>query len=190
MRKLGRDFFDREVLLVAPDLIHKVIAVADGRAGRIAEVEAYRGTDDPAAHSFRGPTRRNRTMFGPAGHLYVYRSYGLHWCANATCGHGTAVLIRAITPWAGVEAIRAARPGVRERDLANGPGKVTQALGIDGTFDGLDLVEDARVAVFDDGYRHPHPHRATARIGISKAVDRPWRWLAGQAGGRRAAGGC
>lgn len=179
MQRLERAFFDRDVLRVAPDLVHKVLAVADGRAGRIVEVEAYRGADDPAAHSFRGPTRRNRTMFGPAGHLYVYLSYGLHWCANATCGHGAGVLLRAITPLAGVDAIRAARPGVRERDLANGPGKVTRALGIDGSFDGLDLVTDARVGVFDDGYRHPRPHRVTARIGISKAKERPWRWVAG-----------
>lgn len=179
MRRLGRRFFDRDVLLVAPDLVHKVLAMEDGRAGRIVEVEAYRGADDPAAHSFRGPTRRNRTMFGPPGHLYVYLSYGLHWCANATCGGGTGVLIRAVEPLSGLEAIRAARPGVRERDLANGPGKVTRALGIDGNDDGLDLVEDARAGVFDDGYRHPRPHLVTPRIGISKAIDRPWRWVAG-----------
>lgn len=179
VRRLGREFFDRDVLLVAPDMVHKVLAVADGRAGRIVEVEAYRGADDPAAHSYRGPTRRNRAMFGPAGHLYVYLSYGLHWCANATCGAGTGVLIRAVAPLSGIDAIRAARPGVRDRDLANGPGKVTRALGIDGSFDGLDLVTDPRVSMFDDGYAHPHPHRVTPRIGITKAVDRPWRWVAG-----------
>ena len=179
VRRLGREFFDRDVLLVAPDMVHKVLAVADGRAGRIVEVEAYRGADDPAAHSYRGPTRRNRAMFGPAGHLYVYLSYGLHWCANATCGAGTGVLIRAVAPLSGIDAIRAARPGVRDRDLANGPGKVTRALGIDGSFDDLDLVTDPRVTLFDDGYAHPHPHRVTPRIGITKAVDRPWRWVAG-----------
>lgn len=179
MRRLGRTFFDRDVLRVAPDLIHKVLAVEDGRAGRIVEVEAYRGADDPAAHSYRGPTRRNRTMFGPPGHLYVYLSYGLHWCANATCGAGTGVLIRAISPMSGIEAIRAARPGVKERDLANGPGKVTRALGIDGSFDGLDLASDSRVCVLDDGYVHPRAHRVTPRIGITKAVDLPWRWVSG-----------
>lgn len=178
-RRLRRAFYDRDVLLVAPDLVHKVLAVADGRAGRIVEVEAYRGADDPAAHSYRGPTARNRTMFGPPGHLYVYRSYGLHWCANATCGAGSGVLVRAVAPLAGLEDIRAARPGVRDRDLANGPGKVTRALGIEGDLDGLDLVRDARVGIYDDGYAHPRPHRVTPRIGITKAADRPWRWVAG-----------
>lgn len=151
--------------------------MADGRAGRIVEVEAYRGRDDPAAHSFRGPTRRNATMFGPPGHLYVYFSYGVHWCCNATCGDGTGVLIRGLMPLAGIDAMRAARPRARESNLSNGPGKLTQALDIDGSFDGEDLVTSARVGIYDDAFRGTVPPRATARIGISKAVDLPWRWV-------------
>ena len=179
MMRLPRSFFDRDVLDVAPDLVHKVLQVADGRAGRIVEVEAYRGRDDPAAHSFRGPTRPNATMFGPPGHLYVYFSYGIHWCCNATCGGGSGVLMRGLVPLAGIDAMRAVRPRAkRDADLANGPGKLTQALGIDGTFDGEDLVESGRIGIFDDGVRGSGPPQATPRIGISKAVDLPWRWLA------------
>jgi DNA-3-methyladenine glycosylase len=179
MTRLPRSFFQRDVLDVAPDLVNRVLRVADGRAGRIVEVEAYRGRDDPAAHSFRGPTKRNATMFGPPGHLYVYFSYGIHWCCNATCGDGTGVLVRGLRPLAGIEAMRAVRPRARrDADLANGPGKLTQALGIDGGFDGEDLVTSTRVGLYDDGFRSGTPLRSTARIGISKAVDLPWRWLA------------
>jgi DNA-3-methyladenine glycosylase len=167
------------VLEVAPELIYKVLAVADGRAGRIIEVEAYRGRDDPAAHSFNGPTRRNATMFGPPGHLYVYFSYGMHWCCNATCGEGTGILIRGLLPIAGIDAMRAVRPrAVREVDLTNGPGKLTQALGIDGSFDGADLIRSPLVGIYDDGFRSTRPPRSTTRIGISKAIDLPWRWIA------------
>jgi DNA-3-methyladenine glycosylase len=159
--------------------LHKILSVADGRAGRIVEVEAYRGRDDPAAHSFRGPTRRNATMFGPPGHLYVYFSYGVHWCGNATCGDGTGVLIRGLRPLAGIDAMWALRPrAAREVDLSNGPGKLTQAMGIDGSFDGEDLVTSRRVGIYDDGFRSTLAPTATARIGISKAVDLPWRWVA------------
>lgn len=179
MKPLPRSFYDRDVLEVAPELLHRILAVPDGRSGRIVEVEAYRGADDPAAHSFRGRTKRNATMFGPPGHLYVYFSYGVHWCANATCGHGSGVLLRAIEPLTGVEAMRKARSGVRDRDLANGPGKLTKALGIDGMFDGADLVAADRVGIFADAYVHPYPHLATPRVGISKAAERPWRWVPG-----------
>ena len=176
---MARAFYNRDVLEVAPDLIYKILSVADGRAGRIVEVEAYRGRDDPAAHSFRGFTKRNATMFGPPGHLYVYFSYGMHWCCNATCGDGTGILIRGLLPLAGLEAMRAARARVvREVDLSNGPGKLTQAMGIDGSLDGADLVKSPLVGIYDDGYRSVHPPRATSRIGISKAKDLPWRWVA------------
>ncbi|MDH5822855.1 DNA-3-methyladenine glycosylase [Luteimonas sp. RD2P54] len=178
-RALPRAFFDRDVLEVAPDLVHRVFAVADGRAGRIVEVEAYRGADDPAAHSFRGRTARNATMFGPPGHLYVYLSYGLHWCCNATCGNGTGVLIRAVRPLAGIGKMREARGRPRrEADLANGPGKVGQAFGIDRGHDGEDLVAGERVAILDDGHHDARPLLVTPRIGISKAADFPWRWVA------------
>jgi len=176
---LARSFYNRDVLEVAPDLIHKILAVADGRAGRIVEVEAYRGRDDPAAHSFRGPTRRTATMFGPPGHLYVYFSYGMHWCCNATCGDGTGILIRGLLPLAGLETMRETRPrAIREVDLTNGPGKLSQAMGIDGSLDGADLTRSPLIGIYDDGYRSVHPPKATARIGISKAKDLPWRWVA------------
>lgn len=103
----------------------------------------------------------------------------MHWCCNATCGDGTGILIRGLLPLAGLEAMRAARARVvREVDLSNGPGKLTQAMGIDGSLDGADLVKSPLVGIYDDGCRSVHPPRATSRIGISKAKDLPWRWVA------------
>lgn len=179
-RRLPRSFYRRDPLEVAPDLLGKVLVHGD-RAGRIVEVEAYRGTDDPASHAFRGPTPRTAAMFGPPGHLYVYFSYGMHWCANVVTsedGVAGAVLLRALAPLRGVEAMAAARPGARRAvDVANGPAKLTQALGIDGTFDGLDLVAAERaVTVVDDGTPPPEVPLAGPRVGISVAVDRPWRY--------------
>jgi DNA-3-methyladenine glycosylase len=150
--------------------------------GRIVEVEAYAGGEDPASHAFRGPTARNATMFGPPGHLYVYRSYGVHWCANAVCGDeglGVAVLLRALAPVAGLHAMRAARPTAqRERDLCRGPGRLAQALGITGDDDGADLVTGERgLVVADDGTPSPATPGVSGRIGVTRAVDRPWRWF-------------
>lgn len=166
---------------MAPELLNKILARDDGRAGRIIEVEAYYGAEDPAAHTFRGPTKRNRTMFGPAGHLYVYFTYGLHWCCNIVCGfegQGWGVLVRAVAPIAGIEQMRKARPGARtDRDLANGPAKLTQALGIDGSFDGADIiVGDHGVSVLDDAFPPPAAPRVGPRIGVSRGKDFPYRW--------------
>ena len=179
---LGRDFFARSALEVAPDLLHKVLVVGD-RSVRITETEAYLG-DDPASHSFRGPTPRTAVMFGPAGVLYVYFTYGMHWCANVVTGAdgvGEAVLLRAGLPLTGVDAMRAVRKAARrDRDLTNGPAKLAQALGLDGSANGVDLlVDSAEICIADD--RSPAPTRivTTPRIGISKAVDRPWRFLVG-----------
>ncbi len=174
---LPRAFYRRPSLDVAPELLGKLV-VHGVRAGRIVEVEAYR-FDDPASHAYRGPTRRNATMFGPPGHLYVYFSYGVHWCANVVTGdrEGQAVLLRALAPVDGLGAIRAARPAARrDRDLASGPGRLTQALGIDGSFDGTDLVRGA-VRIADDGVPPPSVPGVSRRVGISKAVDQPWRWF-------------
>ena len=123
---------------VVPRLLNALLSVRDSdgvvRVGRIVEVEAYRGSHDPASHAFRGKSRRNATMFGRPGLLYVYRSYGVHWCANVvagTDGVAEAVLLRAVEPVAGVASMRSARPGIdRDIDLANGPGKLCSALSI------------------------------------------------------------
>jgi DNA-3-methyladenine glycosylase len=163
--------------VVAVELLGKVLR-HEGTAGRIVETEAYRGADDPASHSFRGPTAGNRTMFGPPGHLYVYRSYGIHRCANVTCGQGRAVLIRALAPTGGEDLMRARRPAARNRrDLCNGPGKLCQALGIDGSCDGMDLgSRRSSVALKGDGTPPPTAPVVTPRIGISVAVDEPLRF--------------
>lgn len=181
-RRLPREFYRRDPRIVAPELIGKVLASADGRSGRIVEVEAYCGAIDPAAHSYRGKTARNATMFGPAGHLYVYFTYGMHWCANAVCGEvddGVGVLIRALEPLGGLERMRAARPrSRRDRDLCSGPARLAQALGITGAHDGLDLVGGSGAfTILDDGGAIA-PIRASPRIGITRATDAHWRWYA------------
>jgi DNA-3-methyladenine glycosylase len=205
-RVVPRDVYARDPRVVAPELLGKVLVRAGGaagppRAGRIVEVEAYCGAEDPGSHAFRGMTPRNRTMFGPPGGLYVYFTYGMHWCANAVCGDegdGVAVLLRALAPLAGVEAMWAARPRARrERDLCSGPAKLCQALGLDGTFDGADLVSgDRGVTVIDDGTPPPpHPVQGT-RIGLTAGAEHPWRWhvpadpnVSRPAAGRRGAAG-
>ena len=177
---LPRDFYRRDPRTVAPDLLNKVL-VLGGRAGRIVDVEAYAGREDPGSHAFRGITRRNATMFGPPGLLYVYFSYGMHWCANAVCGEegeGLAVLVRALAPLEGVEEMRVARPAARrDRDLCNGPGKLCQALGIGREHDGADLATgDRGPFVADDGTPPPTAPGTGLRIGLTAGADLPWRW--------------
>ncbi len=145
-----RALLARDPLAVAPALLGWELVRTDPagkrRSGRIVEVEAYRGETDPASHAYRGPTPRTEAMFGPAGHLYVYRSYGIHWCANVVCGDvGTAaaVLVRALEPIEGIEAMFDDRPKARTVvDLASGPGKLCAALRITGDDDGSDLLAD------------------------------------------------
>lgn len=177
---------------IAPRLLGLLLVCGD-RVGRIVEVEAYEGADDPASHAHRGPTPRNGVMFGPHGRLYVYRSYGMHWCANVVCGpvgEASAVLVRAVEPVAGVEAMWADRPRARrESDLGSGPGKLCAALGIDGDHDGTDLLDPLSPVRLTppDGSGRPDgdPERVVVsgpRVGITRAVDRPWRFaLAGNA---------
>jgi DNA-3-methyladenine glycosylase len=179
-RRLVRAFYRRDGRTVAPELLNKLL-VHGTRSARIVEVEAYAGAEDPGSHAFRGRTRRNATMFGPPGRLYVYFSYGMHWCANAVCGEvgeGTAVLLRAAAPVTGLDEMWRARPRARnERDLCRGPARLCQALGIDGGFDGADLVRaDRKVTIVDDGLAPPDEPVVTTRVGLSTGGEHPWRW--------------
>jgi len=159
------------------------VFVRGARRARIVEVEAYLGALDPASHAYRGPTARNATMFGPAGHLYVYFTYGMHWCANAVCGEegeGTAVLLRALAPLAGIPQMRMARGGIeRMTALCSGPAKLCQAFGIDRAFDGVDLTRESRAKpwIGDDGTPPPPKPGRSSRVGISVAVGHEWRWF-------------
>ncbi|WP_303635629.1 DNA-3-methyladenine glycosylase [Stenotrophomonas tuberculopleuritidis] len=178
---LPRHFYQRPPTAVAPQLLNKLLVRDDGRAARIVEVEAYAGSEDPAAHSYRGMTARNASMFGEAGHLYVYFSYGMHWAGNVVCGNageGVAVLLRAAEPVAGLALMRSLRAAARhDHDLASGPGKLAQAFGLDRRHDGADLVDGSHgLVIADDGMAPPDDPVVGPRIGISRAVDFPWRW--------------
>jgi DNA-3-methyladenine glycosylase len=178
---VGRDFFDRPAGEVAPDLIGCTL-LHGGAGGVIVEVERYE-QHDAASHSHRGPTPRARVMFGPAGRLYVYRSYGLHWCANIVCdaeGTGAAVLLRALQPTHGLDAMRARRPGRTDAELCAGPGRLTAALGIDAALDGAPLADhpdDDPALVRVLARTGPVRVLCDRRIGISRDTERPWRYL-------------
>lgn len=181
LQVLPREFYRRHPTVVAPELLNKILVRDDGRCARIVEVEAYAGSEDPAAHSFRGKTARNATMFGPPGHLYVYFTYGMHWGSNAVCGEvgeGVGVLLRAAQPLNRLDFMYLARPAAkRPIDLASGPGKLSQAFGIDRAHDGADLVSgDRGIRIVSDGLPPPRAPVIGPRVGISKAVDLPWRW--------------
>ncbi|MGH2899465.1 MAG: DNA-3-methyladenine glycosylase [Solirubrobacteraceae bacterium] len=181
--RLDRAFFARPVLEVAPDLLGcRLVRVLPGGArlaGRIVEVEAYVGDGtDAASHAHRGPTARNRAMFGPPGHFYVYRSHGLHFCANLVCepaGTANAVLLRALEPLEGEDEMRARRHGRNGRELTNGPGKLAQAFAITLADDGAPALRGAlRVEAARDARRFEVD--ASRRIGITKAADLPYRF--------------
>jgi DNA-3-methyladenine glycosylase len=178
--RLSRDFFARSVHEVAPAVIGCTLLV-DGVGGRIVEAEAYHH-EDPASHSYGGPTERNRSMFGPPGHAYVYRSYGIHWCLNLVCeeeGEAAAVLIRALEPTHGLDLMQPRRGLDDERLLCSGPGRLCQALGITRALDGapLDRPPFALYAA-EEGVEVVRG----ARVGITRAVELPWRY--GLAGSR------
>jgi len=173
-KPLKRAFFARSVHEVAPDLIGATLLL-NGTGGIIVEVEAYHHTD-PAAHSFRGPTPRNLVMFGPPGFLYVYRSYGIHWCMNIVCeaeGSASAVLIRALQPTDGLALMRRRRGVTDDRALCSGPGKLTEALGVTIAHNGFAL-DTPPFAMFA---RRGEIELVTGvRIGLTKAVELPWRY--------------
>jgi DNA-3-methyladenine glycosylase len=171
---IGRDFFARDVLAVAPALIGTTLLV-DGVGGIVVEVEAYE-PEDPASHGYRGRTPRNASMFGPPGHAYVYRSYGIHWCLNLVCeeeGRASAVLVRALEPTHGLDAMRARRGVDDPRLLCSGPGRLCQALGITRSHDGLALDEPPFALTERAGEIEV---AAAPRVGITRAVERPWRF--------------
>ena len=176
---------------VATALLGAVISsnCGDGTAVsvRLTEVEAYAGAHDPGSHAFRGRTARNAVMFGPAGHLYVYFTYGMHWCANVVCGvdgEASAVLLRAGEVIDGIEVARSRRPSARtDRDLARGPARLASTLGLDRADNGLDLFDPASRVRLRPG-AEPVPESAIRRgprVGLARAADRPWRfWVAGE----------
>jgi DNA-3-methyladenine glycosylase len=172
---LGAGFFARSVHDVAPDLIGVTLLV-DGVGGPIVELEAY-DHEDPAAHGYGGRTERNASMFGPPGHAYVYRSYGIHWCLNLVCepeGIASAVLLRALEPRDGIDLMRARRGLNDPRLLCSGPGRLCQALGVTGMHDGHALDEPP----FELLRREGTPEVAVGpRVGITKAAEQPWRYV-------------
>jgi DNA-3-methyladenine glycosylase len=172
--RLTRDFFARSVHEVAPDLIGVTLLV-DGVGGEIVEVEAY-DQEDPASHGFAGRTDRNASMFGPPGHAYVYRSYGIHWCLNFVCdvpGRAEAALVRALRPTHELDRMRSRRGVTSERALCSGPGKLCQALGLTREHDGLRLDEPP----FELRARETTPAIVTGpRIGITRAAELSWRY--------------
>lgn len=180
-RPVARRFFDRPVLVVARDLLGCLLVHGSPEGmttGRIVEVEAY-GADDPGCHAFRGRTNRNAPMFETPGIAYIYFTYGMHWCLNAVCesvGSPAAALIRAVEPIEGIDLMRIRRGGVRDRDLCRGPARLTQAFGIDGSFNRVDLT--TKPFFVAPGERLPHEAVATGpRVGLGQTQDgRAWRF--------------
>lgn len=171
MPTLEPSFFMRPAVVVAPALLGVTLLI-NGVGGIIVETEAY-APDDPASHSFRGPTPRNQAMFGPPGHAYVYRIYGMHWCLNFVCDSGHAVLIRALQPTTGIEIMAERRGTIITKQLCSGPGKLAQALGVTKALDGAPLcAPNAHLVPTDE----PINASTGPRIGLSKAIEVPWRF--------------
>ncbi len=188
-RRLSRSFLAHPAPQVAPALLGRVVVAASAQgevAVRLTEVEAYAGTTDPASHAFRGPTTRTAVMFGPAGHLYLYFVYGMHWCANVVVGpdgEAAAVLLRGGEVVRGLDLARSRRPRVRaDRDLAKGPAGLTAVLGWDAAVGGADLIDSRDrlpSAVLRAGRAaSPDQIRSGPRVGITRATELPWRfWI-------------
>ena len=186
MKKLPRSFYTRSPLLVAKDLLGKTIVRKIGRdtlSGKIVEVEAYRGAMDPASHAYHGRTKRNEVMFHQGGCLYVYFTYGMHFCANIVAGKkdvGEAVLIRALQPVTGIEVMkrnRSSAKGARAPfTLTNGPAKLCQAFGIEGKENGTDLLGDKIFLIAGESIPKSHIGTST-RVGISRGKEKRWRFF-------------
>lgn len=180
--KLKRKFYARPTLVVAQDLLGKVL-VRHYREklikGRITETEAYIGKDDPACHACSGMTKRNKPMFGKAGHAYIYFTYGMHYCFNVVTekeGFGSAVLIRTVEPLEEIDFIRKQRGEVDDKDLANGPAKLCQAFVLDKKLNGEDLLGD-RLWIEDDGFQvKKKAIKKSPRVGIKEGLDKDWRF--------------
>lgn len=187
-KKLKRKFYNRTVLTVAKDLIGKILVVKTGRkvlAAKVVEVEAYHGDFDEASHTFKGKTKRNQVMFEEGGHVYVYFTYGVHYCANVVVGKkgkGIAVLIRAVEPLEGIPVMmknRFGKKSIRDKSLFNltsGPGKVCEALGINLSHNGIDLIGD-EVFIVDQPKLKSKEIGISSRIGITRSVDLQWRFF-------------
>jgi DNA-3-methyladenine glycosylase len=187
-RKLNKNFYKRELLTVAKDLLGKVLVKNDGHnilAGRIVEVEAYNGETDAAAHSFKGKTKRNEVMFNEGGLLYVYFTYGAHYCCNVVTGvegKGTAVLIRALEPVTGLKTMiqnRFKRDLLNDKEIFNltsGPGKVCSAFGIIKSHSGIDLTGD-KIFLVNSKLKKHEQFGVSKRIGITRSVDLQWRFF-------------
>jgi len=187
-KKLGKSFYKRELLEVAPDLLGKIFVKTDKKnvlAGRIVEVEAYHGDFDEAAHSFGRKTKRTEIMFEAGGYLYVYFTYGAHYCCNVVTGkkgQGTAVLIRAVEPLTGIDIMIKNRFGRKLKsekekiNLTSGPGKICKAFGIEKQHSGIDLTKN-EIFILDSQKVQNKEVGTSKRIGISKSVDLPWRFF-------------
>ncbi len=180
---LPRPFYQRDTTLVAKALLGKVLVRRLGSAimaGVIVETEAYRGNDDPASHAYRGPTRRNLVMFGEAGHAYIYFTYGMHYCLNVTAKRNAqpgAVLIRAVRPVRAVKRMMKHRKTDRTLDLANGPGKLTQAFAITSSLNGHDLTTGRGLFIVEDSEPQTFEVNSTGRIGIMSGKKKMWRFF-------------
>ncbi len=180
---LNRSFYCRNTLTVAKQLLGKLLVreLPEGKvAGKIVEVEAYRGSDDPASHAYKGKTQRNQIMFGEGGYAYIYFIYGKHFCLNVTTekiGVPGAVLIRAVEPVYGIEIMKRKRRTENVKSLTNGPGKLTQAMDITVELNGWDLTRGERLYICDLDVVEPFEVVSSGRIGVKAGADKPWRFF-------------
>ena len=183
LNPLARSFYERDTVRVAKELLSKVLVRRIGSTvleGIIVETEAYGGENDPASHAYRGPTRRNRVMYGPPGHAYVYFTYGMHYCLNVKTeptGQPGAVLMRAAQPIRGIERMKKERRTERIKDLANGPAKLAQAFIVTKALNGHDLTVGRKLFIVETTNPEPLDIASTSRIGIRVGLEKTWRFF-------------